>query len=146
METFKQHISNFIRLFSDRIKNKNQKERVFYVTQILMLLNECFFFSKTKAETMISFGLGKVEHLAQHFCYTAIPLCLQLNLLDELWCESPFHFAITTSSLPYLLISLLPKFLLNPYKNNIAQLVEQFCRLPVVFSISNILRFLIILI
>lgn len=43
-----------------------------------------FFFSlKTKVKLVISLGLGKVEHLAQHFYYTALPPCLWLKLLDK---------------------------------------------------------------
>lgn len=87
-------------------------------------MNAFFFFPQRPKQKVFNLGLGEVEHLAQHFYYTSIPPCLKLKLLDKLWQVSPFHFAVTTSLLPCLLISLLPKFLLNPYENNMAQLIE----------------------
>ena len=72
-----------------------------------MLLKELFFSHRPKPEWVISLGSWKLEHLAHHSSYPAIPPCLWLKCLGKLWHES-LSFAVP--SLSFLICQLVCHF------------------------------------
>ena len=62
-----------------------------------------FFPHRPKPEWVISLGSWKLEHLAQHSSYPAIPPCLWLKRLGKLWHES---LSFDVPSLSFLICQL----------------------------------------